>query len=62
MSKHRPPSSAPNPKDELPRTQSQDAVSSSIEDGFYTTSSFKRADTTDTLDDIYNICSRPTPI
>src|SRR6266480_5084262 len=49
----------PHPKDEFPRTKSQDGVS--VGDCIYNTRSFARSDTADTHDDIYNIRSRSKP-
>jgi hypothetical protein len=51
----------PHPKEEHPRTNLQDGVSSSGGDGIYGRQSFSRSGTADPLDDTYNIRSRSKP-
>jgi hypothetical protein len=51
----------PHPKEEHPRTNLQDGVSSSGGDGIYGRQSFSRSGTADPVDDIYNIRSRSKP-
>lgn len=51
----------PHPKEEHPRTNLQDGVSSSGGDGIYGRRSFSRSDAGGPHDDIYNIRSRSMP-